>query len=538
MVFHYTIRGGPCRHSHSHIQLTSDDITCFVGRDKHENEFLIKYGWLGDVWFHVEGLSSAHVYFRVTSERLPVDGIPMDDLPEDAVYDMMQIVKHNSIAGSKLASCKIVWTPHSNLKKTFEMDSGTVTYHDTKICRYGRCDKDRQRIKELEKTKRERHNVNYYEEMKANERRIMERRKRERKNKVDDVMYDPIEDDLRGAKLKAGRQGDALSGIDTGLAALEGLAFGEESISYVGPDDNMESRPASDMESNNNPIWMNEAESRSLESSETIQFLRARGYTAEEASSVADSATSSVDALAQLWRLAAGVDASPAAENPDEEIQEAQNEESEVLRAIFGEDDEGVQFSDDESKFDAILPVTSYEPPQRYGLPPPLLLEIYVDNGISPAYPKEPPVLALTGGGLPQVWLRELTSRLRTRAVELSVEEPGEPQIFNLVGFLGEVVDEIVKAETAELDAQARLKKKQAQEAARRNESEAEKRQQDDVFLQGTKFSTEAERRAYAKAMIEGAGHSAPTQPKAAPSQPTHFKTGVSDKSLIEDLFG
>jgi hypothetical protein len=71
----------------------------------------------------------------------------------------------------------------------------------------------------------------------------------------------------------------------------------------------------------------------------------------------------------------------------------------------------------------------------------------------------------------------------------LSVEEPGEPQIFNLVAFLGEVADEIVKAETAELDAQARLKKKQAQEAARRNESEVEKRQQDDVFLQGTKFS-------------------------------------------------
>ena len=43
-----------CTHSklytaNSHITLSSSDIICYVGRDKHENEYLIKYGWPGDM---------------------------------------------------------------------------------------------------------------------------------------------------------------------------------------------------------------------------------------------------------------------------------------------------------------------------------------------------------------------------------------------------------------------------------------------------------------------------------------------------------
>ena len=29
----------------------------FMGRDKHENEDLIKHGWPEDVWFHVDKVS-------------------------------------------------------------------------------------------------------------------------------------------------------------------------------------------------------------------------------------------------------------------------------------------------------------------------------------------------------------------------------------------------------------------------------------------------------------------------------------------------
>lgn len=37
----------------------------YMGRDKYENEDLIKYGFPEDVWFHVDNLSSAHVYLRL-----------------------------------------------------------------------------------------------------------------------------------------------------------------------------------------------------------------------------------------------------------------------------------------------------------------------------------------------------------------------------------------------------------------------------------------------------------------------------------------
>ena len=174
MVFYYQIRGGPCKGALSHITLRPQDIVCYVGRDKHENERLIQYGWPGDVWFHVDGLSSAHVYFRlnyaVASSHhpdLPLDGaIPLDCLPDNAVNDMMQIVKHNSIQGCKLASCKIVYTPHANLKKNFDMEAGSVTYHNTKLCRYARCHKDRDRVKALEKTKSHDHtDIDFFDEL-------------------------------------------------------------------------------------------------------------------------------------------------------------------------------------------------------------------------------------------------------------------------------------------------------------------------------------------------------------------------------------
>lgn len=33
----------------------------YVGRDKHENEDLIKHGWENDVWFHVDKVSIAFI---------------------------------------------------------------------------------------------------------------------------------------------------------------------------------------------------------------------------------------------------------------------------------------------------------------------------------------------------------------------------------------------------------------------------------------------------------------------------------------------
>lgn len=64
-----------------------------MGRDKYENEELIKYGWPEDLWFHVDNYSSAHVYLRLKLNQT------MDDIPPQVLEDCCQLVKANSIEG-------------------------------------------------------------------------------------------------------------------------------------------------------------------------------------------------------------------------------------------------------------------------------------------------------------------------------------------------------------------------------------------------------------------------------------------------------
>jgi predicted ribosome quality control (RQC) complex YloA/Tae2 family protein len=94
-----------------------------MGKDKFENENLIKFGWPEDVWFHVDKLSSAHVYLR-----LPPD-VDWTNIPEDLLVDCAQLCKANSIEGNKKDNVTILYTPWYNLKKTQGMETGQVTFH-------------------------------------------------------------------------------------------------------------------------------------------------------------------------------------------------------------------------------------------------------------------------------------------------------------------------------------------------------------------------------------------------------------------------
>ncbi|OSX71250.1 hypothetical protein BU14_0573s0006 [Porphyra umbilicalis] len=104
MVFFYTPR--------------EDGYVIFVGRDKHENEELLKYGWNTDVWFHVDKLSSAHVYLR-----LP-DGVTIDTIDAGVLEDCAQLGQHNSIEGNRTNGVIIVYTGWANLKKSGDMATG------------------------------------------------------------------------------------------------------------------------------------------------------------------------------------------------------------------------------------------------------------------------------------------------------------------------------------------------------------------------------------------------------------------------------
>lgn len=88
------------------------------------DEDLIKYGWEEDVWFHVDKLSSAHIYLRMQP------GQTWDNLPEELVMDLAQLTKANSIEGNKKDNITVIYTPWSNLKKDGSMDVGQVSFHD------------------------------------------------------------------------------------------------------------------------------------------------------------------------------------------------------------------------------------------------------------------------------------------------------------------------------------------------------------------------------------------------------------------------
>jgi hypothetical protein len=60
---------------------------------KSIDEELIKHGWEEDVWFHVDNLSSAHIYVR-----LP-EGESWEKISEPLLTDCAQLTKANSIEG-------------------------------------------------------------------------------------------------------------------------------------------------------------------------------------------------------------------------------------------------------------------------------------------------------------------------------------------------------------------------------------------------------------------------------------------------------
>merc|ERR1712004_769114 len=115
--------------------VTSPPHTLYMGFEKCENEELIKWGWPEDVWFHVDKLSSAHVYLRLNKGQV------IDDIPASVLEDAAQLVKANSIQENKMNNIDVVYTMWSNLKKTAGMEVGQVGFFREKEVRKIRVEK-------------------------------------------------------------------------------------------------------------------------------------------------------------------------------------------------------------------------------------------------------------------------------------------------------------------------------------------------------------------------------------------------------------
>lgn len=138
------------------------------------DEELIKYGWPEDIWFHVDKLSSAHVYVRMP------EGKTIDDVPPEVIEDCAQLVKANSIQGCKMNNLDVVYTSWSNLKKTGDMVVGQIGFHSDKAVRKVTVErKINSIINRLNKTKVEKKDVDLMGEKEDRDRREREKKKKE-----------------------------------------------------------------------------------------------------------------------------------------------------------------------------------------------------------------------------------------------------------------------------------------------------------------------------------------------------------------------
>jgi NFACT protein RNA binding domain len=163
MVFYFTSRCG--------------EFTIYMGKDKYENESLIKYGLEEDVWFHVDDLSSAHVYLRMKP------GMTLDDISSDLLTDCAALVKANSIQGCKLSSVYVVYTRWKNLKKTNDMVDGQVGFFRPDNVRRINIEKNNSIVRQIEKTREERH-PDLYQEQQDRLREVQQQKKQAFKLKL------------------------------------------------------------------------------------------------------------------------------------------------------------------------------------------------------------------------------------------------------------------------------------------------------------------------------------------------------------------
>lgn len=111
---------------------------------------MIAHGWPEDVWFHVDNLSSAHIYLR-----LP-EGQSWENIDPKLVTDCVQLTKANSIEGNKKDNVTVIYTPWSNLKKDKSMAVGQVGFKKSMMVKRVHVEKrENAVVNRLNKTRRE-----------------------------------------------------------------------------------------------------------------------------------------------------------------------------------------------------------------------------------------------------------------------------------------------------------------------------------------------------------------------------------------------
>ncbi|TNV76016.1 hypothetical protein FGO68_gene7107 [Halteria grandinella] len=145
----------------------------YMGKDKFENETLIKYALPHDIWFHVDTMSSAHVYLRMKVPITSYDELLEKKSVEECthlkkciqectqlkkcVQECAQLTKENSIEGCKKKGVPVIYTWASNLLKTDDMEVGAVSFKNHGMVKKLHVEKNNEILKKIQKTKTEAH---------------------------------------------------------------------------------------------------------------------------------------------------------------------------------------------------------------------------------------------------------------------------------------------------------------------------------------------------------------------------------------------
>lgn len=122
-----------------------------TGKDKFENDMLIKYGYkeLNYVWFHADKYSSGHVYLKLYEDEKS-----LEDVPTEVINDCLQLCKSVSIQGNKMSQCCIIHTPWINLRKNKTMKPGEVSFKSLQRLKRVQCyARDQRLLTRLTKTR-------------------------------------------------------------------------------------------------------------------------------------------------------------------------------------------------------------------------------------------------------------------------------------------------------------------------------------------------------------------------------------------------
>lgn len=160
-----------------YFKSTCGEFTIYMGKDKYENEDLIKYGLPEDVWFHVDDLSSAHVYLRMKP------GMTLNDISDELLLDCAALVKANSIVGCKKNSVYVVYTRWKNLKKTASMVDGQVGFHRPENVKRMQVEKNNPIVNKINKSKVEKHPDLY--KIQQDRQKEIQREKKEHQKRLD-----------------------------------------------------------------------------------------------------------------------------------------------------------------------------------------------------------------------------------------------------------------------------------------------------------------------------------------------------------------